>query len=106
MAKAETTKGLKVKVSILDKVYETGRKYAAGFKKTMKFVFDKVLPKMELSGCPRARVKSASYSRPIPKCDWAITLGGEKPGPTAKVKCPRDGIMIRPPRRNWSPSAS
>ena len=36
---------LKVKVSILDKVYETGRKYAAGFKKTMKIVFDEFLPK-------------------------------------------------------------
>ncbi len=45
MAKAETTTGLKVKVSILEKVYETGRKYAAGFKKTMKIVFDKYLPK-------------------------------------------------------------
>ena len=44
MAKAETTTGLKVKVSILEKVYETGRKYAAGFKKTMKIVFDRVLP--------------------------------------------------------------
>ena len=45
MAKAETTTGLKVKVSILDKIYKTGRKYAAGFKKNMKIVFDKVLPK-------------------------------------------------------------
>ena len=44
MAKAKTKKGLKVKVSILDKVYETGRKYAAGFKKTMKIVFDEFLP--------------------------------------------------------------
>ena len=31
-------------MSILDKVYETGRKYAAGFKKTMKIVFDEFLP--------------------------------------------------------------
>ena len=44
MAKAKTKKGLKVKVSILDKVYETGRKYAAGFKKTMKIVFDDFSP--------------------------------------------------------------
>ena len=27
------------------KIYETGRKYAAGFKKNMKIVFDRVLPK-------------------------------------------------------------
>src|ERR1700722_19194783 len=45
MAKAETTKGLKVNVSILDKAYETGRKCAAGFKKAMKIVFDEFLPK-------------------------------------------------------------
>ena len=45
MGKAETTTGLKVKVSILEKVYETGRKYAAGFKETMKIVFDTVLPR-------------------------------------------------------------
>jgi Rhodopirellula transposase DDE domain len=45
MAKTETTKGLKVNVSSLDKVYQTGRKYAAGFKKTMKIVCDKILPK-------------------------------------------------------------
>ena len=44
MAKTETTTGLTVTVSILDKVYETGRKCAAGFKKTMKIVFDNFLP--------------------------------------------------------------
>jgi DDE family transposase len=52
MAKAETTKGLKVTVSILEKVYETGRKYAAGFKKTMKIIFDKVLPKWNYRAVP------------------------------------------------------
>jgi hypothetical protein len=52
MAKAKTTTGLKVKVSILDKVYETGRKYAAGFKKTMKIVFDKFLPKWNYRAVP------------------------------------------------------
>ena len=54
MAKAETTTGLKVKVSILDKVYETGRKYAAGFKKTMKIVFDKFLPKWNYTAVPES----------------------------------------------------
>jgi hypothetical protein len=52
MAKAETTMGLKVKVSILDKVYKTGRKYTAGFKKNMKIVFDKVLPKWNYRAVP------------------------------------------------------
>ena len=52
MAKAETTTGLKVRVSILDKVYDTGRKYAAGFKKTMKIVFDKILPKWNYRAIP------------------------------------------------------
>jgi hypothetical protein len=31
---------------------------------------------------------------------------GEKPGPTAPVRCPRAGITTRPRRRNWSRSAS
>ena len=52
MAKAETTTGLAVKVSILDKVYETGRKYAEGFKKTMKIVFDNFLPKWNYTAVP------------------------------------------------------
>jgi hypothetical protein len=41
-----------VRVSILDKVYETGRKYAAGFKKAMKIVFDKILPKWNYRAVP------------------------------------------------------
>jgi hypothetical protein len=53
MAKAETTTGLKVKVSILEKVYKNGRKYAAGFKKNMKIVFDKVLPKWNYRAVPK-----------------------------------------------------
>jgi hypothetical protein len=52
MAKAKTRKGLKVKVSILEGVFETGRKYAAGFKKTMKIVFDDVLPKWNYRAVP------------------------------------------------------
>jgi len=52
MAKAETTTGLKVSVSILHKIYKTGRKYAAGFKKSMKIVFDKVLPKWNYRAVP------------------------------------------------------
>jgi len=52
MAKAATATGLKVKVSILEGAYETGRKYAKGFKRTMKIVFDKVLPKWNYRAVP------------------------------------------------------
>jgi hypothetical protein len=52
MAKAKTRKGLKVNVRILDGVYDTGWKYAAGFKKTMKIVFDKFLPKWNYRAVP------------------------------------------------------
>jgi hypothetical protein len=52
MGKAETTTGLQVKVRVLDKVYATGRKCAAGFKKAMKIVFDSVLPKWNYRAIP------------------------------------------------------
>jgi hypothetical protein len=52
MAKAATAAGLTVKVGILDGAYETGRKYAKGFKKTMKIVFDKFLPKWNYRAVP------------------------------------------------------
>lgn len=45
MAKTETTTGLKVTVRILERVYATGRRCTAGFKKAMKIVFDSYLPK-------------------------------------------------------------
>jgi Rhodopirellula transposase DDE domain len=53
IAKTETTTGLKVKVSVLDKAYETGRKCAADFKKNMKIVFDKVLSKWNYRAVPQ-----------------------------------------------------
>jgi hypothetical protein len=53
MAKTETTTGLKVNVSILEKVYATGQKCAAGFKKTMKIVFDRFLPKWNYRAIPK-----------------------------------------------------
>src|ERR1700733_1197705 len=40
MSKTETTKGLKVEVGVLEKVYATGCQCAAGFKKAMRIVFD------------------------------------------------------------------
>jgi Rhodopirellula transposase DDE domain len=52
MSKTDTTTGLTIKVRILEKVYETGRKCAAGFKKTMKIVFDKLLPKWNYRAVP------------------------------------------------------
>jgi hypothetical protein len=52
MAKAATQTGLKVVVNILNKVYEKGRKVANGFRKTMKIVFDKVLPKFNYQVIP------------------------------------------------------
>jgi hypothetical protein len=53
MEKTGTTTGLKVVVGWLHKVYETGRKYAASFKKTMKIVFDDYLPKWNYSAVPQ-----------------------------------------------------
>jgi len=52
MEKTETTKGLKVIVRMIDKVYEAGRKCAAAFKKTMKIVFDEFLPKWNYTAVP------------------------------------------------------
>ena len=50
--KTETTKGLKVAVRIIDKVFKTGRKYAADFKKNMAIQFDKFLPKWNYVAIP------------------------------------------------------
>ena len=52
MAKAETATGLTVRVSILEKVYATGRQCAAGFKTSMKIVFDSILPKWNYRAVP------------------------------------------------------
>lgn len=52
MEKTATTTGLKVVVGWLNKVYETGRTYVAGFKKTMKIVFDDHLPKWNYTAVP------------------------------------------------------
>jgi hypothetical protein len=52
MSKTETSTGLTIKVRVLEKVYETGRKCAAGFKKAMKIVFDKFLPKWNYRAVP------------------------------------------------------
>ena len=50
--RAKTSTGLRVTVSILNKVYETGRKYAEGFKENLKIVFDDYLPKWNYRAIP------------------------------------------------------
>ena len=51
--KAKTSKGLSVTVRIMGKVYKTGRKYAADFKKNMTIQFDKFLPNWNYTAVPR-----------------------------------------------------
>ena len=52
MEKTKTSTGLRVTVDILDQVYQTGRKYAEGFKENMKIVFDEFLPKWNYRAIP------------------------------------------------------
>src|SRR6056297_1586530 len=52
MEKTRTSTGLRVTVDILDKVYETGRKYAEGFKQNKRIVFDDILPKWNYRAVP------------------------------------------------------
>jgi Rhodopirellula transposase DDE domain len=54
IARTKTTTGLRVTVRLLDKVYETGRKYTAGFKHNMKIVFDDHLPKWNYRAVPES----------------------------------------------------
>jgi hypothetical protein len=54
IAKTETTTGLTVNVTILDKTYEIGRKCANDFKQTMKIVFDRVLSKWNYRAVPQS----------------------------------------------------
>jgi len=53
--KTETTKGLKVVVRMLDKVYQTGRKYAKDFKQNMTIKFDEYLPRWNYTAIPDGR---------------------------------------------------
>jgi len=53
--RAKTAAGLQVTVSLLEKVYATGRKYAEGFKETMKIVFDDHLPKWNYRAMPHTQ---------------------------------------------------
>ena len=49
---AKTSKGFKVTAKVINKIYETGRKVAKGFKENMKIVFDEVLPKWNYKVVP------------------------------------------------------
>jgi hypothetical protein len=51
--RAKTNTGLRVTVSILNKAYETGRKYAEGFKENLKIAFDDHLPKWNYRALPQ-----------------------------------------------------
>ena len=50
---AKTSSGLRVTVSLLEKVYATGRKYVQGFKTNMKILFDDYLPKWNYRAQPQ-----------------------------------------------------
>jgi hypothetical protein len=52
IARAKTTTGLRVTVRILDKVYQTGRQYAADFKQNMPILFDDHWPKWNYRAVP------------------------------------------------------
>jgi Rhodopirellula transposase DDE domain len=54
LAKTETTVGMTVQVSVLNKVYETGQKCAAGFKESVKIAFDRILPKWNYRALPQS----------------------------------------------------
>ena len=52
MEKTHTKTGLKTFVHIIDKVYQTGRKYATDFKENMRIVFDDFLPHWNYCAVP------------------------------------------------------
>lgn len=52
LEKTQTATGLRVIVEVLDKVYQTGRKYTEGFKENMKILFDDLLPKWNYRAVP------------------------------------------------------
>ena len=56
MAKTQTRKGLKVMVEIVDKLYQTGRKYAQDFKANIPIIFDCHLPKWNYTAVPSTAI--------------------------------------------------
>jgi len=57
MEKTKTQQGLKVTVDIIDKVYQTGRKVADGFKENMTLVFDQLLPNWNYTAFPQTNAE-------------------------------------------------
>jgi len=53
MSRTVTSTGLTTVVNILDKLYQTKRKYAADFKEKMPLVFDEYLPKWNYRAVPK-----------------------------------------------------
>jgi hypothetical protein len=57
LIESTTTKaGLKVFACIFNRIYETGRKVAAGFKESMRIVFDKHLGQWNYVAMPEAAI--------------------------------------------------
>lgn len=56
MEKTRTSKGLKVVVDIIEKVYQTGRKAAEDFKTNMRIIFDEFLPQWNYRALPNQTV--------------------------------------------------
>ena len=55
MSGTKTSAGLKIFTSVLDHVFETGRKAADGFRENMKIQFDEFLPKWNYVAVPSGR---------------------------------------------------
>ncbi len=53
-SKTKTTTGLKVKVEIIDKIYQTGREVDDSFKENMKIIFDDFLPNWNYKAVPQS----------------------------------------------------
>jgi hypothetical protein len=53
MGNAKTKTGLKTVSTVLEKIYDTGKKVSAGFKQNMKIVFDNFLPKWNYRAIPQ-----------------------------------------------------
>ena len=56
MSKASTSKGLKVVSSIMDKVFEKGRKYSEDFKENMQIIFDDFLGQWNYRVVPSIKI--------------------------------------------------
>lgn len=56
MANTKTKKGLRTIVSVVDKIYETGKKVSEGFKENMRIRFDELLPKWNYRAVPQSQI--------------------------------------------------